>query len=79
MILSHAVSAGMGSWSIGGGAIVAPNPYKDTQVNVLGIPIVNYIVNTIHNSPMVSESRFNYSLLTGLTWEFGGREQAFNK
>jgi len=37
----------------------------------------NYVVNTIYDSPMVSSRRINYSLLTGVTWEFGGRKEAF--
>lgn len=39
----------------------------------------NYVVNDIYNSPMVRQRRVNVSLLTGITWEFGGREQAFEQ
>lgn len=39
---------------------------------------VNYLPDRIYNSPMVRNSRFTYSLITGLTYEFGDKNQRFN-
>lgn len=45
----------------------------------MGSVRANYVVNTIYQSPMVSNRRINFSFLTGLTWEFGGRKEAFKQ
>lgn len=39
---------------------------------------VNYMPNRIYNSPMVSQRRYNYSLITGLTYEIGDVKSRFN-
>tara|TARA_B110000879_G_C11056316_1_gene464902 strand:- start:181 stop:954 length:774 start_codon:yes stop_codon:yes gene_type:complete len=39
---------------------------------------VNYVPNRIYNSPMVKNSRVNYSLITGITYEIGDSKSRFN-
>lgn len=36
---------------------------------------LNYLPNAIHNSPMVADKRFTYSLITGITYEIGDEKQ----
>lgn len=39
---------------------------------------VNYVPNRVYNSPMVKNARFNYSLITGITYELGDEKSRFN-
>lgn len=39
---------------------------------------VNYIPNRVYDSPMVRNSRFNYSIISGITYEIGDTKSRFN-
>lgn len=39
---------------------------------------LNYLPSTVRNSPMVSNKRITYSLITGITYEIGEEKQRFN-
>ena len=39
---------------------------------------LNYLPNSVHNSPMVANKKLTYSLITGITYEIGEEKQRFN-
>ena len=76
--------------AISGLAQYAPSSYVQPSASLFaGIRItkklfwtnivrVNYLPNTVANSPMVANKRITYSLITGITYEIGNEKQRFN-
>lgn len=69
-------SFGEGNWSLGGGALVSANPYRDTKTNILPIPFISYQGQyAVLYGPIAKlRYRFDKNQTVGLRFQLGMQE-----